>query len=142
RRGAGVVGGAGLWGWSSVDAMPSGGYAALGERLGRGMRVQDGATTAGTAPPTQVIAFSADGIRWRLRTAKFPRAKGGPVPPEDQIALSGSGPHAIGFAVPDPIQTFFSSLPLRTTDGGRTWTRLTAPLDATGLSLLPGGRTA
>src|SRR5260370_35624048 len=57
------------------------------------------------------------------------------------MALSGSGPHAMGFAVPDRIQTFFGSPPLRTTDGGRTWARLAAPQDATGLSLLPGGRT-
>ncbi len=130
-----------LWGWSALDAMPGGGYAALGERLGRGMRVQDGGVTAGTAPPAPVIAFSADGIHWQLRTARSPFAYGGPVLLEDQIALSGSGPHAVGFAVPDPIQTFFGSPPLRTTDGGRTWARLAAPQDATGLSLLPGGRT-
>ena len=141
RTWARVFTGPRLWGWSALDAMPGGGYAALGERLGRGMRVQDGGVTAGTAPPAPVIAFSADGIHWRLRTARSPFAYGGPVLLQDQIALSGSGPHAIGFAVPDPIQTFFGSPPLRTTDGGRTWARLAAPQDATGLSLLPGGRT-
>jgi hypothetical protein len=120
----------------SLTAAPTGGFAAAGNL--------PGANGAGSA----VLATSADGLHWRLIRISAPIPATSIALYGYRIVLSGLGPSAVGIAVPDALWTFFSAPSLRSTDGGRTWSRITSAGSAalpgaagSGVALLPDGRT-
>jgi hypothetical protein len=125
---------AGIQAWS-LAAMPEGGYAALGDLP------QPSAARGSGAP---VLATSANGISWRIEPIAVP----GSLWPSGygyRFALSGLGPHARGVAVPDNGEfggpaTSGGPAAYRTSDGGRSWQRLSLPGAFSGLTMLPGGR--
>lgn len=130
-----VLGGAAI---SALASVPGGGYAALGGRPGPN----------GVGPP--VLATSTDGVHWQTHPVSAPSNEPYPFGFGYRFALSSLGPHGTGIAVPDAIWTFFTSPPLRSTDGGRTWKPVTrtsgsaaVPSEATnGVALTDGGRIA
>jgi photosystem II stability/assembly factor-like uncharacterized protein len=118
-----VLTGLPMWSLAKVP----GGYAANGNRAGK--------------PSSPVLAVSTDGVHWKVEGVAAPRSDlGQPFGWGYRFALSGLGPHTVGIAVSDLVATAFDGPALRSTDGGRHWTRMSLRAASNGVSMLPGGR--
>ncbi len=88
-----------------------------------------------------VVATSPDGVTWQLIDPVVPASlqAAGPWYGE-RVAATGTGSGAVVIAVPDIVASSAGGDTLRSADGGRTWVKLSAPLN-TGIDALPDGVT-